>query len=313
LRVVLKEIGMRPTRPEAVRRRPTSLGLGCVALCGWGLLVLGCELLPPRAATVLKPASQSLDSVAVEVFFLRCPLDDPELNDDLWNEIDELAISASTRRELLANGLRAGILGGRLPLVLEKRLELAPQPTLDSRPVEAKRNEPEVAQANALQLEQAPRVSGKYVQMPARKRSELQTTRVLDSMTVLLPKQGELIGGTYEKAQGIFAARVIPEELGRVKLELIPELHYGELTNRYTHGQDGMWVLQPSRDRLAFPQLQINASLAPGEMVVISCLPDRGGSVGQRFFTDEVDGRPEQKLLLIRLSQVRGDQLNVAP
>jgi hypothetical protein len=47
--------------------------------------------------------------------------------------------------------------------------------------------------------------------------------------------------------------------------------------------------------------LTTNATLAPGSMIVMSSLPDRPGSVGHHFFAEK-DGKPIQKLLIIRVS-----------
>ena len=44
-------------------------------------------------------------------------------------------------------------------------------------------------------------------------------------------------------------------------------------------------------------------------MLVLTCLPDRPGSLGHRFFTHECAGQAEQKLLVIRLSQTQHDGL----
>ena len=47
-------------------------------------------------------------------------------------------------------------------------------------------------------------------------------------------------------------------------------------------------------------------------MLVLTSLPNRQGSLGHHFFT-ETNGRLEQKLLIIRLSQTQHDGLFVPP
>ena len=44
-------------------------------------------------------------------------------------------------------------------------------------------------------------------------------------------------------------------------------------------------------------------------MLVIGCLPDRQGSLGDYFLTTTQSGKREQKLLVIRLSQIQQDPL----
>jgi hypothetical protein len=45
-------------------------------------------------------------------------------------------------------------------------------------------------------------------------------------------------------------------------------------------------------------------------MIVVSCLPERPGSLGHRFLTEVRSGQKEQKLLVIRLSQTQHDDLS---
>ena len=44
-------------------------------------------------------------------------------------------------------------------------------------------------------------------------------------------------------------------------------------------------------------------------MLVIGSIPNRPGSLGDRYFAREVSGRNEQTLLIIRLSQTQHDPL----
>ena len=58
------------------------------------------------------------------------------------------------------------------------------------------------------------------------------------------------------------------------------------------------------KDREVFDRLRMSVKLAPGEMLVLTSLPDAGGRLGHYFHTvDSTDG-PEQKLVLIRLAEV---------
>ena len=64
----------------------------------------------------------SIDSVVVEAIFLRLSaLHEPALQ-KIWNEIDEQSIDIAVRRQLDANGVRAGIITGELPSELHQWL-----------------------------------------------------------------------------------------------------------------------------------------------------------------------------------------------
>ena len=89
----------------------------------------GCQSVlekPPEAGfeQLLRPVTTAPDSVTLEIFHARIPLEEDCQADALWNQIDEQCFSADLRRRLVANGLRAGVVGGTLPAELAKLLEL---------------------------------------------------------------------------------------------------------------------------------------------------------------------------------------------
>jgi hypothetical protein len=50
--------------------------------------------------------------------------------------------------------------------------------------------------------------------------------------------------------------------------------------------------------------LQIEPTVSAGEMLLMTCLPDKPGSIGHYFFTEPSDGALVQKLLVIRVAHV---------
>ena len=95
-------------------------------------------------------------------------------------------------------------------------------------------------------------------------------------------------------------------------MELTPELHHDRPQQRWV-GSHGMLRLDTSRPKLVFDDMILSADLAPGAMLVLSSLPNRQGSLGHYFFTEEPGGRVEQKLLIVRLSQTQHDGLFATP
>src|SRR5882757_9504254 len=91
------------------------------------LLAAGCQLFSRdhpmlHGQSPLKPASASPDSVAMEIIWARFPANDPVLDDAAWRDIDETQIDPAVRRELVNNGLRAGIISGALPPAIDRVL-----------------------------------------------------------------------------------------------------------------------------------------------------------------------------------------------
>jgi len=86
----------------------------------------GCRLFPDETLATghspLQPAQPSPDSVAMEIIWARFPANDPVLDDAAWREIDETQIDPAVRRELLNNGLRAGVISGSVPTAIGRVL-----------------------------------------------------------------------------------------------------------------------------------------------------------------------------------------------
>ena len=48
----------------------------------------------------------------------------------------------------------------------------------------------------------------------------------------------------------------------------------------------------------------MEATLAPGDLLVLGCLPDAKASLGGVFHTADAGGQDERKLILVRLLEV---------
>lgn len=253
---------------------------------------------PGQGRSPLQPARMSPDACALEIFFARFPLGDFQANDLLWREIDEQHFPAATRRELAQHGFRVGLVAGQIPVPLSQLLEIrddAPPPG-------------DTHQVGLEELESGPKVIRRHLQIRPGGHSEIVASGNYDELTVLSCEPEGVCGQTYAKAQGFFTVRALPEPDGRVCIHLVPELQYGEPAKRWI-GAQGSWRLDTSRQKRVFENLAVKAKLAPGEMLVLTTLPDRPGSLGYNYFTDTKSGQPEQKLLLIRLAQTQHDGL----
>jgi hypothetical protein len=93
-----------------------------------------------------------------------------------------------------------------------------------------------------------------------------------------------------------------------VRVELTPELHYGENRQRWI-AEQGVFRLDAGQARCLFDKMTVAATLAPGQMLVMASLASRPGSLGHYFFTDQQSGPVEQKLLIVRLAQTQRDNV----
>jgi len=80
------------------------------------------KTLVAKSHSPLQEAHSSPDSVAMQIIWARFPANDPVLDDAAWREIDETQLDPSVRRELLNNGLRAGVISGSVPAAIGRVL-----------------------------------------------------------------------------------------------------------------------------------------------------------------------------------------------
>jgi hypothetical protein len=256
----------------------------------------GCHWLEPAPTgkSPLTPVSLSDDGAELEIVLFHFPADDPDMGDPLWNQVDEQGFSADLRRELTANGLRAGLIGGPLPDVLSRRLTTAED---QSSPT-----------ATAARMQGEPPVRRSRLQLQRGRPGKIVTSDTYDQISLLTRDDGQVRGKTYPQAQGLLVVQVDPQPDGRVRVDLTPNLEYGATRQQWV-GEDGAFRLESGKPKQVFERLKIETALAPNQILLLSSLPQRPGSLGHYLFTESRSGRLEQKLLMIRLAGTKFDDL----
>jgi hypothetical protein len=229
--------------------------------------------------------------VTLEILFVRVPMGQPEVNGALWQAVDEQHLPTDLRRRLTKNGIRVGLLGSHVPVELARVLNMTDQPVTDE----------DVQVIDELDSE--PMVRRRLLQLRAGRRGEILASGVYDQLPLLLQEDGQLSGQTFKQAQGLFAVFPSVGKNGRVRLKLTPEVHHGQSKQQWT-GEDGIFQMMMARPKEVFDRLRMETELAPGQMLLISCLADQPGSLGHYFFTDQSAQGLDQKLLVIRLAKM---------
>jgi hypothetical protein len=231
----------------------------------------------------------SPDAVSLEIAFLHVPEDDPLLKEPLWQAVDELHFPPQLRKQLADNGLRCGVVGSRLPLPWQQLLDSAEEAADDS-------------------LTGDVRNIRRRVQARSGRRNEIWASRTLDQIALLMPNaHHQVIGRTFHDASCLFAMKAKPQGDGRVKLEFVPELHYGDAKSEYV-GQDGMFRLKVEREKEVFANLRMEAMLSAGQTLVISCSEQPTG-LGKHYFSERSADGNYRQFLLIRLAGTQFDDL----
>jgi hypothetical protein len=250
--------------------------------------------------SLLKPVAMGEDGFRLEIITVRFPLGDAELNTSAWTHIDEQSIPTETRRRLADNGLRAGTIAGQLPPEIARLLTAAEQPAT-------------ITEA-AANFAQAPAVGRQKMQLHSGWRGQLVTSRTYDEIPLLLAeRKGERLdvtGRPFRLAQGVFDVSAAATGDRRVKLHFTPELHHGEPRQTFAADtEDGQLRPQPSKQKKIFDPLAFDATLASEQMLVLTSLPDRPGTLGHYFFTEQQADQKQQKMMIVRLEQTRFSDL----
>ena len=267
----------------------------------WSLA--GCQMIDTGirdGKSPLKPIKLADDGVQLEIVHARFPQNQPDLNESLWKQIDETQLSAAQRQQLTRNGLRAGIVGGQLPSSLEQLLTGGGE-TKSSRDVIAATN---------LETE-GPLTRHVLNLRPGGVNHIVASSPYTEMVLLRLDEEGAGTGYPYKDAQCMFVMKAYPQGDGHVRLKLTPQVEHGAPKQHFPvdAGLTGTIRPQPAKDKLVFEELAMDWTLARGQMLVLGCHTERPCSAGHYFFTDDSSGNRQQKLLIIRLSESKWDDL----
>lgn len=251
----------------------------------------------PEQPGQLPPARMSPDAVVLELAFVRLPVADQASYDAIWMQVDEQHFDPVLRKELAANGLRAGVLGQQLPTELRAALDAAAG-LMQERAEDIDTND---TQADLKQ---------RRIQCRTGKRAKIVVSRTRPSMSFLTLDEGRVHGSVLENAQCLLALKPYAQGDGRVRLDITPEIEHGELRTEWVGGQQGALMQRQGRERVILERLRTVATLSAGQVLVISNTGDIKG-VGEQFFSETAGGRGERTLVLLRVAQTQWNDLFV--
>jgi hypothetical protein len=259
------------------------------------LAAAGCKLVEPHSVgkSPLVPLAVSPETITLEVFSAPATRDDPQFA-EIWKQVDEQPLGAELRRRLAANGMRAGVVGPEVPGVLAAALK-----------VTGKRIDEQKRQQMSIDTEGG--VTLRVVQAQSGKRVELAIGGVRDQFSLLESAEGQTRGKTYHKAECRMALLASNEADGRVRLDLTPELHYGEFKS-HVRGNDGMMMWTQQREKRIFDELKLETNLAAGQMLLVTCRPEQSSTTGHHFFTDTSGARSQTMLWVFRVARAAPDR-----
>ena len=255
--------------------------------------VLACESLPSgrssretARAFKLPPLPVPRDSVEVEIVFIDRPAGDPLLGKALWREVDQVGtLSAEQRAALREAGIQVGHVGSSPPDVLQSLLNLADDEA------ERKRRE-----ANGI-----PRTAARRVVLPAGSDTEITASEPVPVRDVDLPDGRHL---ELTDVHGMLRLRAERSQDGWARLDVLPELHHGQTKTRPFAAATG-WMYRTTQEVLPCFAQRFAANLNVGEVLIITADRDRPGTLGQYLFQFEDGTGPKQRVVVVRLAELR--------
>jgi hypothetical protein len=264
-------------------------------VAGCGAVLTTATVSTPQS--ILKAMRSGPDRVTLEIFQIRVPADDKQLAAELWQAADEQRLDLDVRNRLVSNGFRAGVIGGAVPDSLARTLNLQSEMPEDK------------AERVITDDSATPKVTRRVLRLKHREPATIQASESQPSVHILLNTESGLSGKSYEQVQGVYSLRAENRPGQQVKVELVPELQFGEMRNRYAGSDQGIFVVTPSKERKVFDQMKMSVPLSAGEMLVVTSVPDAAGSLGKAFHSETRAGVVEQKLVLVRILQVPDSEI----
>ncbi|PQO31582.1 hypothetical protein [Blastopirellula marina] len=275
--------------------------IAAVLLVATLVVVSGCatwqtteEASPPELPK--RPISE--DTVMLEMARLSLTSAEELAFQNVWQEVDEQSIPLDKRRELATNGFRVGIIDFHMPVQIRDMMK-------------GRQGSKGLNGEEMVQVDGEERAAINHRQFARGKRSEYVMVPLQPEVSLLEKIDGVIRGGTYEDAECKFVMKAFPQNDGRVKIAITPEIHYGQARQRIEPGE-GMFRIETRREIRVLDQVGFSATLEPGQTLLISGTDEPRG-IGQVYFQRESGGSLRRQVLLIRVAGTQFDDLFQTP
>lgn len=232
---------------------------------------------------LLKPIPQMRDGIRLDVFRVDRHVGDPRIGESMWKVISQGgSLDPTTIRSLDENGFRFGTVPANPPIALQSLILNS-----SSKPESSNTGERTIHQSFAF---------------PTGQNAILDIMQLPEGLEVVIPGPEGNRPLTLHSARAIL--RVFAEKIedGWARLEIVPEIHHGEVLNRPLAGERE-WVMGHSQAVEPLYQLKFHLELNRGEMAVIGLKDQVKTPIGRWFFRNQIEGALE-RVMMIRLADV---------
>jgi hypothetical protein len=272
-----------------------------IGLCLFVGMCLGCGHWLPIVDRTQKPEPSlpkprvSPDAVAVDIVFLRLPMVQEGDLEAAWQSVNEQAIDIKMRRSLDANGIRAGVIQGTLPIPVQRWID-----------ENEKRLKTDVLEQVNVMADVAS--DTRRLVCRAGKRKEIIVRPVKPGTLVLMHNDGQGKGRSFEQASLVLEMKALPKPDGTAEIKLVPETQHGPSEPSFV-GQDFAWRREYRRAAEVWEEATVQTTLSRGQILMITGTVEPRALGDAYFWTDTMENKRQRVVLLIRLANTQLDDL----
>ena len=255
------------------------------------------NLLPGSNSATNAPAiiNQQPNTVTVEVFIIRFTPQQNGLVQQLWQEIDEQSLPTQLRRELHAQGFRAGVFGSLLSPTFELLINTSPE----TNPDVTLGDYHEFSAADATRESGATRRTRQLTPGMWAVLKPFSDQNALPELFLFRRENGMIHGETYREAVGALHVSAEANRDGSAQIQILPVIEHGDYRLQ-TRIVSGIVVREENRPRHSLDSLAISQRLLPGQWIIMGATTLNSPGAGKAFFA-RTHSIPEQRLVAIRL------------
>ena len=236
-----------------------------------------------------------VEEITLEAISVERPPDDPLWWRAVWDPVSEVgSIDADRMDALREAGFRAGVISTEPPEAVLAMLE--------------------GADAVGVPLPESQRRSARSLRVPllAGGDAALETGVRAAELTVRSPPTAAGPGRTetFRTAGGVLRVRCRTPQAGWATFEFTPEVHHGPVGMRPRPDSTG-WTSATGQKVRSWPDRSFEATLTVGDGVVLGLRDDADpNGLAAALLTAEVQGHRTERLLIVRLANVRRTDLS---
>jgi hypothetical protein len=268
-------------RPIQAIARLTSLTIACMVV----VAAAGCSILLPSADSTsgrnpLQPIVPPRDAIELEVYLIDRVVGDPQIGDSLWNDLHAVTVvDPSVRDRLNQHGFRFAMSSSHPPQAIQSLLALSSVNDPSRRAI--RQNFTVISGGDATLIANAI-PPGSKVNIP-----------MANGVRTLEIDQGNCL----------FQVRATRESNDWARIEIVPELRYGEFSQRY-HATDHEFLMDHGQKSVKVYEDRLGLELNVGEFLVLGLKGDDKQALGRHYFRTELENREFERIILIRLARM---------